>query len=178
MKKQLFMVGMTVLLIAVGLSGCTQENLENENTLNNLEWSNSVHGVGINPPDDWTVDENDIGIVAFYSRNENDVAVIHIEGPIPMNGWTLQDNAEQQIAQDQDIVTNYTLISSTQTKINNLNAWEIIYTSDVDIYNMITRSIVIQNNDKTYRITYLGLSESYNDYLSVIDQSINSFTIV
>jgi hypothetical protein len=176
MKKQLIIVGIMLVLLAVGLSGCTQED-----KLKDLSYKNTQYGFGLNSPAGWTTDENDqYGVVRFYGPTENNFAVnLGVTEPSTMNeSETLSSGIEQVLAYLPTILTNFSLISNNAITVNGMNAQEITYTFAQGIYSLQGKQVYIEKSKIVYCLTYTALLDTYNTYLSVIDQSINSFTII
>jgi hypothetical protein len=59
MKIKLILIVIVLVLITIGLSGCSENNASSNNPLSGLDYQNTQHGFGLNPPEDWTTDEND-----------------------------------------------------------------------------------------------------------------------
>ena len=180
MKQQILLFGITLVLLAVGFSGCTQEDTSTD-VLGDLGWSNTEHGIGLNPPEDWTVDDPDSlgGIVRFYGPIENEIQIsLGITGPDNMGSGTLNGMADQVIALYPDYFENFSLISSNAKTINGLDGWEIVYNLSLMDSVVIQKQIMVEKNKDVYTLTWGPfLSESYDSYDSVIEQSTNSFTI-
>jgi hypothetical protein len=176
MKKQFIIVGITLLLLAVGFCGCTQED-----KLKNLGYKNTTYGFGLNPPQGWTVNETDqYGAVRFYGPITNNFTVnIGVTKPLGLNETeTLSSGIDQILLQLPMVLTNFTLLSRNIVTVNGLNGEEIIYTFMQGALSYKGKQVYIQKNKTVYCLTYTALVDSYDTYNSVVEQSITSFTVV
>jgi len=175
MKKKIA-VGIIVMLIVIGLSGCTQDT-----RLDHLGYANYQYGFGLNPPEGWTIDEsgqND-DVVGFNGPTmEGDFAVLYISKPYDLiYGVTLFDVAEETIEYCNTNLSNFTLISKNNRTINGMNSYEIVYTMNISFLPIKAKQVMVEMEGKYFYITFTALSYAYDSYLPVIEQSINSFTI-
>ena len=127
MKKNFVIIVIATLLICVGLSGCFDDNRPDNSALNNLGYSNTLYGFGLNPPDGWTVDESNPDIiVAFMDPTfENGTVNIAIAAGQLETGETLYDSAMGLMIQYLDTyLGEYTINSVTNRTINGMNAMD------------------------------------------------------
>ena len=178
MKNKIIVVGMMLVLVAIYLGGCIQQ----QDPLKGLGYVNKQYGFGLNPPEGWTTDENDQfgAVVRFDSPIENSSAVnLGITKSYTLNASeTLNIVVEQLLAQYPVVITNFTLVSNSARTVNGMNAHEIIYTFVQGIYALKGRQVIIEKNKKVFFLTYTALPDRYDIYNSVVEQSINSFTII
>jgi hypothetical protein len=173
-KKQLKIFGFTLALVMIALSGCTQEDNKN-----NLSYVNQEFGFGLNPPLGWTQTENTQDLAKFICPDQNDYPVnLGIKTPIESNG-TLNNVVEQLIEYYSNVsFKNFLLLSSEPRTINGLNAYEMVYSEGQEPYMLQHKQVLFEKNNKIYSLTYISLVSTYDRYISVVDQSINSFTII
>lgn len=174
MKTKLLIVVITLVFLAVGLSGCTQED-----ALSGLGYINRNYSFGLNPPAGWTVDENDPfgAIVRFYGPIDEEGVNIGITGPSLLDGETLSSVVAQTITTYESLFTNFSLISSDSRTVNSMNAYELVYTFTQGTFQLKQKQVAIEKDNKALVLTYSALLSSYDTYLSVFEQSLSSLVI-
>jgi hypothetical protein len=172
--KQFILFGCMLILIATVLSGCTQENNHQ-----NLSYINQEYGFELIPPEGWTVNENTQDPVKFFCPDQNDYQVnLAIKKPI-LSNETLNTAVEQLIGYyTESYFKNFSLISSKPMTINDLDAYEIVFSEGREPYLLQHKQVFFEKNKKIYSIVYTSLVTTFDTYISVVDQSINSFTII
>ena len=183
MKKQIFAIFMIIILFLINFSGCTKEEDANSNSLSSLDWSNSEYGIGLNYPDGWTVNNNDAygAIVRFNGKTDSGVTPnIGITGPSQLeNNQTLSEAVDEVIVTYQDILTDFSLISSKSKLVNNMDGWEILYTFTQGTVNLKQKQVLVVKETLTYVITLSAPNNSvFNTYDALFEQSVSSFTIL
>ena len=93
------------------------------------------------------------------------------ENPLP-------DLAIKCIESWKKYLPDYEIISETEKVINGMNAYEVVGAFTLETIEMKSKSIYIEKNRVCFIITYVAILDDYDTYLSIVDQSINSFTIV
>ena len=179
MKKELLVIGITLVLLAVSLSGCSDTSKEDE--LRGLGYSNTVYGFGLNPPSGWTTDESGLmgTIVIFYGPTEDNFTVnVFVTAGQLETGETLSDSVEEVIEFYTNYFTNFSLLSSNARTVNGMAAHEIIYTYLQGVNNLKQKQVMVEKNRKTIILTYSAIVSSYDNYLSVFDQSVSSIVII
>jgi len=73
---------------------------------------------------------------------------------------------------------NFLLISSEPKTINGINAYEMVYSEGQEPYMLQHKQVLFEKNEKIYSLTYISLASTFDTYISVVDQSINSFTLI
>jgi len=183
MKKELSVVCIAILLVTIYLSGCTENN--DTGPLSNLAWSNAEYGIGFDPPAGWDEDTTDYGvfpIVIFFGPRLQGYTYfvlslsIYILGPLKENE-TLESIVEMQNVDPQD-----TLVYSEAKTVNGMNAYERIIkqTTEISSETIITlsRHMYVEKNRELYIISYIALEEVYLTYKPVVDNSIETFTVI
>lgn len=165
---------MLLVLCSITLSGC----LEGDNQ-SNLRYINKEYGFGLNPPEGWIINEQTYDPVKFFCPDQNEYQVhIVINRPAQLN-QTLEEIADELLIRyEQSYFTNFTLISRTPKTINTLNAYELVYTQGIQPYVLQHKQILYQKDEKIITLTYISLARTYQTYISVVDQSINSFIML
>lgn len=180
MNKSFLIIGVAVLLISVGLCGCF--GTTQDDRLSGLGYSNTYYGIGINPPAGWSVLENDPygAIVRFYEPVEEGMNInLGVNGPGALyTGQTLNSAVEEIIETYTDLFNNFTLLLSNSRTVNGMNAHEIIYTLTQDDIQLKHKMVCVEKNGKVYILTYGATVNSYDDYLSIVEESINSLVII
>jgi hypothetical protein len=177
MKQKLVIVGITLVIVAIGLSGCTQQ----QDALSGLGYKNTKYGFGFNPPEGWTVNESGtLGSVAiFYGPTEEGITVnIVITTTQLSTGDTLSNMTNNILAYYENFFTNFSLISSNASTVNGMNAYEIVYIYTQGVNDIIQKQVAIEKNTKVLILTYTGTFTSYDTYVSAFDQSVNSVVIL
>ena len=179
MKKIIVLVVIATFLICVGFSGCFDG--EDDNALNNLGYSNTLYGFGLNPPDGWTVDEgNPDQIVTFTgSAYENGTVNIRIAAGQLEEGNTLYDSAMDLMIQYLDTyLGEYTINSVKNRTINDMSAFEIIYTINQDEVQVKQKQVWIEKSRKTLILSYSAISNVFDTYDTVFEESLSSVVIL
>jgi len=151
------------------------------NNLDDLGYSNSEYGFGFNPPAGWTKDTSGtLGvIVIFYSPINDDFSenINVIRDVLPI-GISLSSFVDIGVDQCYNLYTDFSLISSNPRTVNGMNAYEIVYTYNQGIYELLGKQVVVEKNSELILLTYTAEIEDYNVYFSEFEQSVNSLKIV
>jgi hypothetical protein len=172
-KKNVMTSGLTVILLVLILGGCTQDNIDDS------RYINQNYGFTIIPPKDWIVNENTIDPVKFFCPDQNEYQInVAVKEPITSNE-TVGTLGEQLIERySTSYFKNFTLIFSNQTTINGLNAFDLVYSEGQEPNMLQHKQVLFEKNKKIFSVIYTSLVVTYETYISVVDQSINSFTII
>jgi serine/threonine-protein kinase len=179
------------MLIHVGLSSLDNRSGVTELTRaldNFLVYDNSTYGIRFLSPDDWDKMEiltDRTTFVEFTSPSRNVTEGIELPGQVVIsiekglgNVTTLQQYVEAGDKLLNTILGNFTATSQPITLSGLPAISRTIATknpaSGIDI--SIAQIIVIKN-DNAYTITYTAPSSTYYNYLSTVQQIINSFQI-
>lgn len=54
----------------------------------------------------------------------------------------------------------------------------MVYSEGQEPYMLQHKQILLEKNEKIYSLTYTSLVNTFDIYISVVDQSINSFTLI
>ena len=176
MKKKITTL-IIFILFSITLTGCTSNN-----PLAGLEYINEDYGFGLNPPDGWVMNETsaDNYIVKFNTSDENNfpVALIIIISDYG-DGDTLESHAEWEIDIFENASEEFTLLSNNNRVINNINAYEIVYTDKVVLfgYTIKTKEVLVDLDNYVLTLAFYASSDSYDAYLSDFEDAVNTFAI-
>jgi len=167
---------------AITISAPWQQLLEEaEEELCSLEYSSIKYGYGFNLNENWTGwIEFDYAKSQFLYRKDvdsNNLSLV-ISPPSEYDSSSL-DEAVTSTLENLDN-NNITIISNTSRTLNNMNAYEIVYsTTNDDSEIILIKNIYVENNGRIFNIFYGGLIDLYNLYDTELEQSLNaSFTII
>ena len=181
MKKNFIIIGMTLVLITIGISGCLEDKSSTTNALSGLKYSNTQYGFGLNPPEGWTIDENDqFGPVRFYGPIIDDTTVnIGISEPSYLaTGESLNSVVITLVEYYSSYFTNFSEISNNSRIVNGMNAHDLVYTFTQGVYELKQMQVLVEKSKKSFGITFTASVSSFDDYISAFEQSIATFTIV
>ena len=179
MKKIFVIVVIATFLICVGFSGCFDG--KDDNALNNLGYSNTLYGFGLNPPEGWTIDESNPDIIVSFigPTYENGTVNIRIAAGQLETGMTLYDSAMDLMIQYLDTYFGeYTINSITNRTINDMNAFEIIYTIIQNEVQVKQKQVWIEKSRKTLILSYSAISDVFDTYDTVFEESLSSVVII
>jgi len=198
MKKQLIIVGIIVLLVAVGLSGCFEKN----NPLDDLNYVNEELGFGFNPPEGWDIITDATHHIIFFHPSDTDelISLSIVKPYVYEENETLYSYSEKlkssyytHTEEIPNATVNYTInnLTGKNATINENPAYEMFCNSTVEInslgwnetYYEMRKIFLIEKNKKLFEIHYIShvyedSGELYEYYLPLVNQSINSFTII
>lgn len=177
MKNKIIVV-LTLVLLAVGLSGCTQQQTD---PLDGLGYANNQYGFGMNPPGNWTKDTSGLmgTAVIFYAPNDDSLKEnINIMSTELPSGTNLSGYAELVQNQLNSYLTDPTLISSGYMTANGMNAYGYSYNYTQGSYILKAKQVLVEKNSKLLIITYTADMDDYDTYEYGLDQCINSLIIV
>ena len=163
-KILVFGIGMILVMLAIGLSGCTEEEKSSD-----LGYKNTEYGFALNPPEGWTVEENTgfLGTVAMFLGPTEDNFNINmvITANISDSGDKLDTAVEefQIFLSDSDI----TIDISRETIVNEMNAYEFVYSANT----LKQKMILVEKGNLVLGLVYSALENSYDNYVTVFDES-------
>jgi len=180
---------LTLLVLGgVLLSGCVgQEGAEEpqppepELTKDFLTYENPTHGIRIKYPKDWTMQEGFMGTVVVFLSPKADASDVFQEnlnvGVEDLSGVsiTLDEYTELTIDQMGQFITDFTVIESGKTTLAGNPAYKIVYTGSQAQYSIKWMQIWAIKDDKAYLITYTAETDSFSDFLEIVEAMISSF---
>jgi len=191
MKRKVLVVGIIVLLIVVGLSGCVTE------TSDINSYQSTEHGFSFNPPNGWNSNHTSSQHIFWYPNHDmhNDSNVVlfilpskrfenEIEDDMANNisRWienTLEDLVDPENNNLSELQNYALLVSHEERTINGLDAYEFVY--DIIAVNSSTnrhKLVLIDKSGILFKIMYYGHIDLYQEYEYIAEESIGSFTIL
>ena len=188
MKKQLLIVVIALVSVAVGLSGCTKQTPENGdgNEPAFYTYENTEKGISIDYPATWTKYENpphaEGVLVLFTSQSEEPteigslmVSVLDLEDYMNMD-WFKQAHIENLSIQP--AYSDFIIIYEDSAILSYLPAYKIIFTFTQDLYTWRQLEIWTIKDDTLYLLVHQVDQANHNEFTDIIDQMINSFEIL
>jgi hypothetical protein len=157
--------------------------------LNNLKYVNREFEFGFNPPDGWNLGlETGGGVYFNYTTNEDNSEplwlIVWASTPVGYKE-TLNSYVNQTLELlANSTLENFSLISNNERTVNGMNAYEFVstynyYDNQTKIkYERKVKLVYVEKNGRIFNIQYAGRPDLYDEYESVVEQSINSLTII
>jgi len=175
LKRKLLSILFVLLLSAIVFSGCFEEN-KKEPSPSNLEYTNDYQKFGINPPSGYETNDlfntpTEINFLNITSEEKYSPSLTITLLIKPICDITLKEHI--------DFLSNNLSLTYEKTLINYMDAYERTFSYNNSIYkiNFTTREILVSKYGKTFSLTYDAPSSIYDEYYSIFNESINSFTI-
>ena len=129
----------------------------------------------MNPPEGWTIQDlsNEYGVFVSFLGPTEDNFQINIF--ITANTSDSEDNLNTVVEQYQVLLSNpnITVDISRETTVNGMNAYEFVYSA-----NMLKQKLVLVEKDNLVLVlVYSALESSYDNYVTVFDESVSSLVI-
>jgi eukaryotic-like serine/threonine-protein kinase len=162
----------------------------NATTANNfLVYSNPNHGIKIDYPANWKLDEHPytdkfIALLTSTLKNSSDVAPATFTASVETlkKNISLDNYTNANLAKAKQSLPHFQLIDSNATILAGIPAHKIVYTfvSPDPAIQIPFKSMNIWTikQGKAYNISYTQTRSQYNKYLGVIEHMINSFSII
>jgi eukaryotic-like serine/threonine-protein kinase len=162
----------------------------NATTANNfLVYSNPNHGIRIDYPANWKLDEHPytdkfIALLTSTLKNSSDVAPATFTASVETlkKNISLDNYTNANLAKAKQSLPHFQLIDSNATILAGIPAHKIVYTfvSPDPAIQIPFKSMNIWTikQGKAYNISYTQTRSQYNKYLGVIEHMINSFSII
>jgi hypothetical protein len=162
-----------VFLLIIGLSGCTQIEIDRG-------YINTEYGFALNPPEGWNVAENVTEqVVACFSSPLRDDVCLNISKPYRLDiGLALSVFADDIEEQYMDVLDNFTVVYRDWRDIEGLTAYEIVYTYDEEDTSIKAIQVAVAKSRTVFMISFIVTNELYDEFISPVNQSIDSFKIV
>ena len=178
----------------MGLCGCqdsadddTNDPNGNDDTnpidpLSNFGWSNSEYGLGLDPPDGWTVEDPDSAgkLVRFHGPTINQFAInISLAFPTSLgSSGTLNGTFKQMITLYENVFNNFLLISEQERIVNDMNAYEIVYNYTSAGINIKQKQVGVEKDESMYLFTFSATDSTYDEYVTEFENSLITFTVI
>ena len=174
MKKQ-FMVFLTILLIIlVGLTGCTQNN----NTPPTLSYQNKKFGFGLNPPQGWFTNESKTVNSVVFTPPTGDTASANF---VVLSTPSMNQSIETFILVFLKMIKNntqYAMVKNETIVVGGQTAYEVGIIMNVFGQDMKQWYIFLEKGDTIYSLIYSAVPDVFNNYLTDVQTSIDSFTLL
>ena len=190
MKKNIItvvgVIFVIIIVVATGSYFITLEKQENS-FLPYLKYSNEVGEFGLNPPEGWTVREDNnpepsviVELPTSLESKEYLYFVVRVYDTLDQLSYSNKEYLDFYVNEYLNYFTNfddenYTLISHNERSINNMEAYEFIIIYD-DL--MKEKEILVEKNSRIFQIIYRGPPELYDTYESIFEQSMNTLVII
>lgn len=117
--------------------------------------------------------------VAFYVPNENVQVILSTERP---GNVILSDYVSREVTSLQDSLANFKLINSGQSRLGNITAQKILYTSGLHEDGIVygksqTMELISVDRGVSYFFVYKAEASAYSNYLPVVLEMIKSFEV-
>ncbi|MBU7581318.1 MAG: serine/threonine protein kinase [Nostoc sp. TH1S01] len=176
-KRVVIGLGITA-VFAVGLLVLSQIKINKTNFLNY-----TAHGVKINYPDNWAVQETPNAvtqeIVTFLSPKQGnqdqfqELITIRVE---PLSS-TLDESKDLFIKEVKNTIDDAQIENSSETTLANKRAKQLVFTGKSDNDRLKSLQVWTLQNDNAYIITYTATVDEYNQLLPIAEKMIQSFVI-
>lgn len=146
--------------------------------VSDLQYINIDLRFGINPPDGWLVTPIDIentpnAVTLHYNSFLGfPPRIVITQTPFKLNASVTLNNVVDEM------LKIYPNATKTEKTVNGIDAFEIAYPS-YRYFNYIVqhKEVWIGAYGKIFTLAYHATEDDYTDYLSIVNESINSFTI-
>lgn len=141
-------------------------------------------GLAIKYPNNWERSKTGQDQVTFIAPRESNSpsfpAGLGIKSHNISSGDATLDSIAKEIITDLEQDTrDFTLLSSSQSNLNNLDSYEISFTAtDDNDAKRTAMQIVIKPENLVYVITYKAYPEKYETYLPIIQSMLDSLKIM
>ncbi len=181
--KTKLLLGIYMLLITTIVLSGVVSFAEEETGISLEQYNNAEFNLNINYPSDWEVQENFMGTVAiFLSPQESPTDQFRenlniVTQDLTQQPMTLDEYFETSIAQIKQLMTDFQQVSSEKVNFLNEEAYSIIYTATQGSFKVKIMQYLYIKDNTAYVVTYSAEEENYNQYISIIEQMLNSFRI-
>jgi len=170
MKKKLCILGLNILCILL-LAGCTQQHTASRS------YTNSVYGFSFDPPSGWQQMENEDADIAvrFTPGNATNVSLI-VAVPFTLSeGLALSIFADQTEENLIESGVEYSIVHRDWRSISQRQAYELAYSYEQDGITKYVKQVAVLRTRTVFLITFTALEASTEQYLTDVDQSIETF---
>ena len=185
MDKRFAIIGIIVMLLSVGFSGCEEKSSGNgdNNEPGFYTYENTEKGISIEYPDTWNKYENPPqvpGVLALFSspsdeptKTGNLMISVIVNDSMTMD-WFKQAHIENLSI----LLTDLNIIYEDSATLSGLPAYKIIFTFTQDLYTWRQLEIWIIKDNTLYLLVHQADQANHNEFIDIIDQMIESFKIV
>ena len=186
MKKQLVIVGIIAILLAVGFSGCEEKSSENgdNNEPGFYTYENTEKGISIEYPDTWDKYEDPPqaeGVLVLFTSQSAEptktgslmISVLDLDDYMDMD-WFKQAHIENLSM----VAPDFNIIYEDSAVLSDLPAYKIIFTFTQEGYTWRQLEIWTIKDNTLYLLMHQSDQAYYDTFTDIIDQMIESFEIV
>lgn len=184
-RRGMYVVGIVVLLVLTCLSGCMEQEAEDEDKeISFLTYENEEKGLSIEYPENWTKQEHPPQVptvlVLFtspydepYNASTLMIGVITNDSFSRGMEWFAQAHIENLTT----LVDNFTLISNRTTTLSGRSAYRINFTFTQHALQWSQMETWTIKGNTLYQLIYQVQTSRYSLYSDLIGQMIESFTL-
>jgi hypothetical protein len=136
---------------------------------------NEEYSFSIEPPAGWTVDDTSkTFVVVFYGPIEEDF-MVNANVAVDSTTLTLEDYVSETKDDLQRVLPEYTLVSEGKRTINDVDAYELVFTFIMENKQAKMKQVILIEADRVFIITYGALTTTYDKHLSTFEPSVETF---
>jgi hypothetical protein len=169
MKKQGFVL-CVLLVVFVLIAGCAEQ-------VSKRSYTNTVYGFSLNPPAGWHSVENESSDIAvrFTPSNYSNVS-LRITPPFSLSEGRALSTFADQVEEDlSESGMNYTIVYREWGVMEGAQAYEIVYSYEQNGTVQRIKQVAVLKTHTVYLITFTAPSDLYIQYITGVDQCIDSF---
>jgi len=188
MKKQLMIVGIIAILLAVGFSGCEEKSSENgdNNEPGFYTYENAEKGISIEYPATWNKwnkyedpPQAPSVLVLFTSKSEEPTKTGSLMISVIVNDSMTMDWFKPAHIENLSIlIPDFNIMYEDSTILSDLPAYKIIFTFTQDLYTWRQLEIWTIKDNTLYLLVHQADQAYYDTFTDIIDQMIESFKII
>jgi hypothetical protein len=141
-------------------------------------YTNEKHGFLIDPPSGWTVDDTNPKAVVIFQGPLEEGFIVNVNIQVESTTMTLEQYVSAGKKLLPNALSNYTLESERNRVINQLDAYELVYTFTQAGFDVKIKQVLLVKYGKAFVITYAALLTTYQKYLSSFEASVETFKII
>lgn len=170
MRKIISVLGISLITMAL-LAGCMHQTLSRS-------YTNSMYGFSLNPPPGWQHVENGSGgeSVRFTPMNQSNVSLV-VGTPFSLGeGLALSafaDKVEENLSASG---MNYSVAYRDWRPFSDGTAYEIVYSYEQGGTTVRVKQVAVLKTRTVYLITFTAPYDLYVQFITSVDQCIDSFT--
>jgi hypothetical protein len=138
-------------------------------------YTNNKYGFSIEPPAGWSVVEPSWAAVAFIGPTEYGFTV-NVNIQVETTSASLSEYVSLAKSQLRNLEDFYEISEGPRT-INNVNAYEIVYTWTYSGRTIQQKQVYLVKGGKAFVITYTASLDTYSKYLPTFESSLQTFKI-
>ncbi|GAI33931.1 unnamed protein product, partial [marine sediment metagenome] len=186
-KKELLIVGIIVMMLVVGLSGCEEKSSENgdNNEPSFYTYENIENGIRIEYPTLWNKYENPPQVpdvtVLFSSPSSEPTKTGSLMIAVLGNVNLSMDEVKEAHIENlsiQSAYSDFNIIYEDSAVLSGLPAYKIIFTFTQDVYTWRQLEIWTIKDNTLYLLVHQADQAYYENFVDDIEHMISSFEII